>query len=202
MFPIAPTRIAHLLQAPEANVLELWPPLETCLDSLVAASDFSKIAALATIHVEDPKFEAARTEKYDGDPQEYFKKYDGRFGNVNPGDGFRYRGRGPAQLTFRGNYRRVGRELGFDLENNPDLALEPNCAAAIFACFFFDKKVSHAADAQNWVAVRKLWNGGTNGLTDFLKYVGILQQELPISPIPVPSSPSETAGASGLTSGR
>lgn len=37
-------------------------------------------------------------------------------------------GRGFVQLTWRENYRKYGRILGINLENNPDLACNPNVA--------------------------------------------------------------------------
>ena len=42
-----------------------------------------------------------------------------------------YYGRGFAQLTWRGNYEKMGNWLGIDLVNNPDLALEPEIGAKI-----------------------------------------------------------------------
>ena len=56
----------------------------------------------------------------------YFNRYDINFnprkarelGNLTPGDGFKYRGRGFVQLTGRTNYRKFG------IENNPDEALK------------------------------------------------------------------------------
>lgn len=52
-------------------------------------------------------------------------------GNVYPGDGVRYAGRGLPQLTWRNNYRRMGRLLGLPLEENPDLALRMDVAVQI-----------------------------------------------------------------------
>jgi putative chitinase len=52
-------------------------------------------------------------------------------GNVNPGDGAKFFGRGYVQLTWRSNYRRAGVKIGVDLENTPDSALNPDVAAKI-----------------------------------------------------------------------
>lgn len=52
-------------------------------------------------------------------------------GNVNPGDGAKFAGRGLVQLTGRTNYKNAGAFLGLDLLSNPDLALEPANATRI-----------------------------------------------------------------------
>ena len=52
-------------------------------------------------------------------------------GNVTPGDGVRYAGRGFVQITGRSNFLRASRELGVDLIGNPDLAMRPDIAAAV-----------------------------------------------------------------------
>jgi hypothetical protein len=59
--------------------------------------------------------------------QSYFRKYDDRkdLGNVEPGDGFKFRGRGYVQLTGRANYTKYG------LAENPGAALEPDVALRI-----------------------------------------------------------------------
>ena len=52
-------------------------------------------------------------------------------GNVHPGDGVKFCGRGYVQLTWRANYKRAGEKLGYPLESQPDLAMRPDIAAAI-----------------------------------------------------------------------
>src|SRR3954454_14926288 len=59
--------------------------------------------------------------------------YEGRkdLGNTEPGDGKRYKGRGPIQLTGRANYRAAGKALGIDLEGHPERAKGPDVAFRI-----------------------------------------------------------------------
>ncbi|NER90379.1 hypothetical protein [Moorena sp. SIO3A2] len=59
--------------------------------------------------------------------------YEGRrdLGNTLPGDGPRYKGRGPGMLTGRINYGNWGDKLGIDLLEKPELASEPKYALVI-----------------------------------------------------------------------
>lgn len=52
-------------------------------------------------------------------------------GNIVPGDGVKYAGRGYVQLTGRTNYCRAGNAVGVNLVADPDLALRPDIAAKI-----------------------------------------------------------------------
>lgn len=52
-------------------------------------------------------------------------------GNVQPGDGVRYCGRGYVQLTWANNYRLFSDRLEVDLLTDPDLALRPDLAYRI-----------------------------------------------------------------------
>jgi putative chitinase len=51
-------------------------------------------------------------------------------------EGYKYRGRGFNQLTFKGNYITYGRLVGADLVNNPDLANNVKIASDIVAQYF------------------------------------------------------------------
>lgn len=69
------------------------------------------------------------------DPVSFFDfVYGGRYGNAID-EGFKYRGRGFIQLTFRDNYKRYGDILGIDLVNNLDWANIPEIAAKITAAY-------------------------------------------------------------------
>jgi putative chitinase len=83
-------------------------------------------------------------------------------GNTEPGDGYRYRGRGLIQLTGRANYRRTGPEY----EVNPELVLVPAGSVKAAVDFWRTRGINPRADADDLVGVTRLVNGGTNGLDD------------------------------------
>lgn len=78
--------------------------------------------------------------------------YGGRIGNNQPGDGWRYRGRGLKQVTGRANYRDLtvdhrawwGEDV--DFEANPDLLTEPKYAVRSALWFWRDKGLAALAD--------------------------------------------------------
>ena len=94
--------------------------------------------------------------------------YEGRkdLGNVNKGDGVRYKGRGPIQLTGRANYRKYGQELGIDFENNPEIVAIPSVGLLVACKFWADNGLNALADKDDVLTITRRINGGTNGLAD------------------------------------
>lgn len=99
--------------------------------------------------------------------------YAGRNGNGSEAtsDGFRYRGRGPIQITGRSNYARCGQALGLPLIEQPDLLTDPDVGARAAAWFWTDRKIGPLADANDIEAVTRKINGGTHGLDDRRRYL-------------------------------
>lgn len=100
-------------------------------------------------------------------------------GNTEPGDGVKYAGRGYVQLTWKNNYRAIGKEIGVDLVTTPDLALDLDIAARVMfegmtrrdvmledhtasgRFTFTGKALEDYFNAQNedWVGARRIING-------------------------------------------
>jgi predicted chitinase len=95
------------------------------------------------------------------------KTYGGRMGNQDPGDGWKYRGRGFIQLTGRDNYERVSVALGEDYVNNPDLLTQPEHAAKASLWWWKNRNgLRPAAQEGDVRSSTRLINGGYNGLSD------------------------------------
>jgi len=92
--------------------------------------------------------------------------YEGRksLGNTQPGDGKRFKGRGPIQLTGRANYRKAGAALGLDLENNPERVADPEVGCQVAGWFWETRGLNKLADEGDFRQITRRINGGFNGL--------------------------------------
>ncbi len=155
--------------------------IEKCYDAVYKSlldmnilTDLTLIGALATIRTEVGRNFKPIEEYADGSAYEGKKD----LGNCLPGFGKLFKGRGYIQLTGFANYYNYGKSLGIDLVCHPELALTIENSAKILALYFRNRGCNTACDSKNWTQVRKLVNGGTNGLDVFLRVVNDYSNKL------------------------
>ncbi|KAJ9472914.1 chitinase [Diplonema papillatum] len=97
--------------------------------------------------------------------------YEGRtdLGNTQTGDGKRFKGRGPIQLTGRYNYQSAGTALGLALTTNPESVCYPSVGFATTVWFWTSHNLNTYADtgkSTDFISMTEAINGGRNGLAD------------------------------------
>lgn len=103
----------------------------------------------------------------------YLSKLGRDNGNTEPGDGYKYRGRGYNQITFKNNYRRFGNAISVDLVNNPDALNNPNIAARALAVFFSE---SFAQAKRNGLLKQRVGVNDANEVTTKEQAVRVVLQ--------------------------
>ena len=144
---------------PEAHAAAYLPPLNAAMTEADIRTPKRQAAFLAQLAHESGELRYWE-ELSDG------SAYEGRqdLGNIHPGDGPRYKGRGPIQLTGRNNYRAAGHALGVDLENHPELAKDPAVGFRVATWFWVTRGLNPLADAGDFREITRRINGGYNGL--------------------------------------
>ncbi len=87
-------------------------------------------------------------------------------GNVHAGDGRRFKGRGPIQVTGRANYKTYGKKLGVDLIANPEKAATAEVGFQIAAEYWKANGLNADADKGDFDTITRVINGGTRGRED------------------------------------
>lgn len=155
-----------------SSIRRYWPAVRDALQAVELTSAPMVAYALGTIAAETAGFEPITEyrSKYNT-RKTAFDRYEGRasLGNVHPGDGARFPGRGFIQLTGRSNYQRYGERLGIDLINHPEKANEAVIAAKLLALFIADRKteIQSALRTGQMLKARRLVNGGVHGIDRF-----------------------------------
>lgn len=93
------------------------------------------------------------------------KVYAGRMGNVEAGDGWKYRGSGPIQVTGRANFEALERATGLPLVDNPDLLRRPGAEALRVCVAWWEGNIPDGILGDIEKVTRRV-NGGTTGLAD------------------------------------
>lgn len=125
-------------------------------------------SAARLVEVFPREFDAATAAQYAHKPEAIANRvYANKYGNgdESTGDGWRYRGRGPIQVTFADNYRDFGRAVGQpSVLLAPDQLLSPAMGALAAAWLFHMRGCNELADASNIDAVSRRINPGGAGL--------------------------------------
>lgn len=86
------------------------------------------------------------------------------------GDGWKYRGRGPIQLTGKDNYKAftdaIGKKYGVDFVANPDLLAQPKWGFKAAAWYWTTRNLNALADQGNFDQITYRINGGYKGKED------------------------------------
>lgn len=122
--------------------------------------------------------------QYENNPEKLANfVYSNKYGNgpEDSGDGFRYRGRGYNQITFKGTYEKMGKKIGKDFVSDPDSINQIRLATESLYVFLRDRclersaKIGGGIDSANSVdeAILKFawanagWNKSKNQVLNF-----------------------------------
>lgn len=171
--------------------------IKTATEAGITGMELAHLLAQSAHETRNFKFMA---ELHNGDPEEYFKKYETGIGGINPktkkpipnylgntteGDGILFKGRGYLHLTGRENYERAGKDLGIDLTSSLKKARQASnpIIAAKIAVWFWKTRVRPEIKDFNTVTVKDVThpiNQNFNGLDDreekFIKILNMAQE--------------------------
>lgn len=107
-------------------------------------------------------------------------------GNADPGDGYRYRGRGPIQTTGKTNYQRAADVLNLPLLEQPELLEQPGPGFRASALYWMSRGLNDLADKETLDGYRLITrriNPGMLGWDDRLKRLREARAVLGLLPI-------------------
>jgi predicted chitinase len=139
------------------------------------------VAAMKEFDINSPKRQAAFLAQVaqESGQLRYFEEtfsnleaYENRadLGNTKPGDGKKYKGRGPLMLTGRANYKAAGQALKLDLEAKPDLVMEPDVGCRAAAWFWKTHGLNELADRSDLRGITQRIHGDFAALDARMKY--------------------------------
>lgn len=162
-------------QAPAKRMDQLAPNLIRTIIEFDITTPLRQAHFLAQIAHESDRFNAM--EEY-ASGADYEWRDD--LGNIYPGDGVRYKGRGLIQITGRTNYRDCGRALGVDLVSNPTRLADPDLASRSAGWYWSTRKLNPDADRDDVRTITRVINGGYNGLDDRIQLLAAAKRVLGI----------------------
>lgn len=109
------------------------------------------------------------------------RTYANRYGNgaESSGDGWKYRGAGLKQLTFKDNHAAFGKAVGKALVDVPDYLRTPEGAALSAGWYWSVNGLNKLADAGDIKGATKRINGGLTGLDSRMQYWDRAKKAMP-----------------------
>ena len=163
---LTPEQIATACHVPLDAARANWPLILQALKDLGIGSQLVQVGAAATVAVETGCFRPIQERMADPSKQADLASRQAKY--------YPFQGRGFIQLTWERNYRTYGDLIGVDLVDRPDQAKDPAIAARVLALYFKRSGVDRACNSEDWRAVRRLVNGGYNGMDRFQACVNAL----------------------------
>jgi putative chitinase len=145
---------ACLPYAKDENIDKFFGPINATIEKYQITDPKRLAAFLAQIAHESGSLRYVR-ELADG------QDYEGRkdLGNIKPGDGPKFRGRGLIQITGRTNYTHLADAFKIDLLNKPEILEQPLYATLSAGWFWNERGLNGLADAENFLLISKRING-------------------------------------------
>ncbi|MES2489414.1 MAG: DUF6531 domain-containing protein [Pseudomonadota bacterium] len=161
---VTPSQLREIMPNSSANMEDYARFLNVAMNQYSITAPETATAFLAQIAHESGQFrymeEIASGAAYEGRAD---------LGNVQPGDGVRYKGRGFIQITGRANYSLASAALGFDFVSQPQMLATPDFAAQAAGWFWQSRglnSVADVADYRSFIRTTKVINGGYTGIED------------------------------------
>ena len=187
---ITPEEITAIVGAPYKNTAKYWPLIIDKLKEKNLNKTSFQCAIVATVGVESGNFVPISEyggHKYFHDMYDIETTVPGRkrvaiaLGNIYPGDGVKFHGKGFVQITGRANHKKYGDKIGVDLINHPELANEDHNAVALLVEYMQDHGIDvwadrafNTLDAYSEIdctkRIRRLVNGGLTHYDKFKRY--------------------------------
>jgi len=152
------------LRAKDSDVADFSPRIRQVMANRHIDTPLRQAHFLAQVGHESGEFrfraEIANGEAYQGRAD---------LGNLQPGDGRKFKGRGLIQLTGRANYGEYGRAIGREAEllDKPELVeTDAELCVDVAGWFWAKRHLNTWADADDLTTLTKRINGGLNGIDD------------------------------------
>jgi putative chitinase len=154
-----------------SRLTQLLPHLNTTMQRYAITTPLRKAHFLAQVGHESDGFNT--NEEY-ASGADYEWRTD--LGNVQVGDGVRFKGRGLIQVTGRSNYAACGQALGVDLIGNPRRLADFDLACLSAGWYWDTRSLNNYADDDDVLTITRIINGGLNGLADRQDYLARAKQ--------------------------